>query len=280
MDRTHRPNRTHRPDRIHRRPTVARIAALAAVVVLALATAAGAYTIYLKDGSKIIAKEKYEIRGSKAFITLPSGTRTVLDASEIDVARTDKANGADYGTAMVLEGGEVKEMTEIEPAPRQKTLADLMAERPSGPRNLPGVRRRNVGDEGVAIPLTEAGYPDLLSLPPRPFEDLDIAAEIKQIFHGQGIDLVEVYQGSVKGRPLLNVTTNSEASVFRSLAVAASALLRLRERYSSRIDSLELVMTTPTRERAGQFEITPEMARQLISREVDVQTFYLAHLQF
>jgi hypothetical protein len=276
MDRTPRLDRTPRRGR----PSVAWITALAAVVVLALAATAGAYTIYLKDGSTIIAKEKYEIRGAKAFITLPSGTRTVLDAAEIDVARTDKANGSDYGTAMVLEGGEVKEMTEIEPAPRQKTLADLMAERPSGPRDLPGVRRRHVGDDGVAIPQTEAGYPDLLTLPPRPFSDLDIAAEIKQIFHGQGIDLVEVYQGSETGRPLLNVTTNSEASVFRSLAVAASALLRLRERYSSRIDTLELVMTTPTRERAGQFEITPEMARQLISREVDVQTFYLAHLQY
>lgn len=252
-------------------------------LLIALLLAAGplaAYTIYLKDGTRLLAKDKYEVVGDKAYITLPSGTRTVIDAAEIDVERTEKANQSNLGTAMVLEDGEVKEATPREQSPRRKTLADLMGAREGATRELPGSRRPATVHEPEAFVRTAGGYVDLLSVPRRPFASLEITTALKQLFRGQGIDQLEVYQGTAADRPLLDVTANSEASAFRTLAVAASALLHLRERYDGRIGELELVMTTPTRERAGQFVITPEMAGDLMTKQVDVQTFYLAHVQF
>jgi len=262
-------------------PRLAALAAFALAGLLALAAPLAAYTIYLKDGSKIIAKEKYELEGDKAFIVLPSGTRTVLEASEIDVARTDKANEADYGTALVLEGGEVKEMAKAKPPPLRKILADLIASGKSAPRELPGVRRKSAAAQNAeGFTRTPGGDVDLLSLPRRPFANLEIATALLQAFHGQGIDQLETYQGTAAGRPLIDATTNSEAAIFRTVAVAASALLRLRERFGGKLDGIELVMTTPARERAGQFVITPDLAHQLLSKQVDIQTFYLAHVQF
>lgn len=258
----------------------ATVAALALAALLAVAGGADAYTVYLKDGARILAKEKYEIVGDKAYIVLPSGTRSVIDADEIDVQRTEAANRSDYGTAMVLEGGEVKEMTEAPPPPRRKTLADLITDREREPREQPSASRRIAAGTAGELPRTEAGYADLRAVPRRPFSDLDLGGELKQLFAGQGIDQLEIYQGTAGDRLLLIVTTNSEAAVFRTLAVTASGLLYLRQRHPGRIGAFELVMMTPTRERAGQFVITPEMAQDLVGREVDVQTFYLAHLQF
>jgi hypothetical protein len=56
--------------------------------------------------------------------------------------------------------------------------------------------------------------------------------------------------------------------------------MRLREARPDQVEALELVMTTPDRERAGQFVVTPETAAQLMTKEVDIATFFLAHVQF
>ena len=66
--------------------------ALAAAIAFALAAGpALAYTVYLKDGSKIVASEKYKVRGEKAIVKLTNGTETMLPLAEIDVARTEKS---------------------------------------------------------------------------------------------------------------------------------------------------------------------------------------------
>ena len=86
----------------HRR-AVAR-ACLAAALCLLLAAPLAAYTIYLKDGTRMQAKEKYRVVNGQAMITLPNGTRGVLDVREIDVKRTEEANRVDYGgNAVVVE---------------------------------------------------------------------------------------------------------------------------------------------------------------------------------
>jgi hypothetical protein len=62
-------------------------------------------------------------------------------------------------------------------------------------------------------------------------------------------------------------------------AVAASALARLRQQ-GGPVAAVELLMTTPNGERAGQFVLTSELADDLLQGRVDVATFFLAHVQF
>ena len=57
-------------------------------------------------------------------------------------------------------------------------------------------------------------------------------------------------------RPLVQVTTSSEVEVFRGLSTGANALLHIRDRFPNKIGALELLLVTPTRERAGQFVLT------------------------
>jgi hypothetical protein len=252
-----------------------------AALLLALLAASPllAYKIVLKDGSSIMAKEKYRISGQRALITLPNGTQTFLDAAQIDVAKTDELNRNDYGTAVVIEGAEVKPGQPAAPAAKERTLADLIESRRSQPRDLPSARREPRREAAGVLARTKAGYLDLATLPRRPFAQLDAAAELQQFLRGKGIEEVEVYQGSEPDRPLLEVVANSEAGVFRALAVAANALLRVRDAHP-RVGSLELLMSTPAKERAGQFVITPQEAADLVAKNVEVSSFYLNNVQF
>lgn len=259
-----------------------RTAAIAVLALLLAAAPAAAYTVYLKDGSKITAREPYKVVDGTAYIVLLNGTTTFIDAAEIDVPRTEKANERRLGSALVLEGGQVREMTDEDSRPleHRRTLADLISARDDAAIERPETRRPEEAVEGDDRVLTPGGYPDLNAVPPRPFGDLTLADEIQQMFVGQGLEMVEVHQGTAPRRPLLRVTTGSEASVFRAVAVACASLIRLGETHPGEVEALELVLTTPERERAGQFVISPGAAAQLMAKEVDIATFYLAHVQF
>jgi len=242
--------------------------------------AASSYTVVLKDGSTIIAKEKYRIEGSRAIITLLNGTQTFVRADQIDVAKTDAANRSNYGSAVVIPGSPQDVGTPPAQIQKDRTLGDIVRGGATAPRDIPTVRR----DKGEPTPgklsKTKAGYLDLSTLPRKPYTHADLTAEMQQFFRGQGIDEVEIYEGTQADRPLLEITTNSEGSVFKALNTTANALLHMREAFPGKIAAFEVLLTTPERERAGQFVLTPEMATDLISRKVDVTAFFVKNVQF
>lgn len=260
--------------------TPRRLAAIAALAVLALALPAAAYTIYLKDGSSINAEKKWEEVDGRAVITLPGGTRSTIALEEIDVERTLAANQDNLGTAQVIDGPEPSPGP-TEARPDEPSLGDLIQQRQRSRNDAPDEPRQPAATapSPSRVPTTSAGFPDLLSLERRPFRDIDLASELKGFFATQGLDQAQIFSGTVPGRPLVVVTTNSEASVFRAVAVAASALVNLRDRGQAS-DSLELLLLTPSRERAGQFLLTPDLAEDLLSSRVDISTFYLQNVQF
>lgn len=211
---------------------------------------------------------------------LPSGTQSFINAGEIDVARTDAANKSDYGgNAVILDSAPTETPAAANP---QKRLSDMIANRQAS-RDLPGPGRDKpaANDAAHTATKTRAGYPDLATVGRRPFGQADVLAELQQFFHGQGIDDVEIYSGTRPDRPLVEVTTASEGSVFRTLSIAANALLHIRDRFpGGKVAAFELLMATPQRERAGQFVITPEMASDLVAKKIEVPAFFVQNVQF
>lgn len=266
------------PPRRNRPSTALAAAGVLLLAWAALPGAAAAYVVVLEDGSEIVADSEYEVRDGRAIITLPNGTKTFLDVDEIDREATEEANRQGYGQARVIEDAEANRVKTAEPEPqRRKTLADLSSGE-TGLDRLEPHRRRDPEATGAATTL--AGYPDLSSLPSRPFRELEIAAEMQRLFRGQGLDGVELYQGSQPDHLFAEVTTNSEASVFRALEVGAQALLATRESHPDAVAALELYLATPDRERAGQFVLTPELARDLVQGDTEVARFFVEHVQF
>lgn len=272
-----------------------------ALICLLLAAPLAAYTIYLKDGSRVIAREKYRVENGKAIIVLPSGERTALDANQIDIKRTDEANRSNYGTAIVLEQNAppTPGAPQTAPGQRQPRLSDLITQRKAEPRDLPTARRDSAREApapsassaGVSMPppgsapatgarKTPAGFVDFSSLTRKPYTHLEVTSELQQFFRSQGLEEVGIYGGTSSERPLVEITTNSEASVFRALSVASNALLHVRDRFPQWVSGIDLVLTTPERERAGQFALTPEMAADLVSKKMEATAFFVDHVQF
>jgi len=262
---------------------LARNVVLGALAALILSAPAMAYVIVLKSGDTIIADKEYRIENGKAIIELPNGTSTFLDANEIDVEATRKANEEGYGKALVIEGGDARTRTEADSRPeeeRRKSLADLAASRDGKVKLEPYRREQPAATPGEVAIKTRAGFVDLQSLPRRPFRDVELAGEMQRFFRGQGIDNVELYQGTQPSRPFAEITTNSEASVFRALEIAAEALLAVQQDHPDRVAALELLLATPERERAGQFVLTRDLAQDLVGDHVEVAHFFVQHVQF
>lgn len=246
------------------------------VVTLLGATWANAYTVYLKDGSRLLAKEAPTIQGDQAIIVLHSGTRTSIAAGEIDLTRTKEANQTDLGSAMVLEDGKFTEkpVTSTDEG-RQERLSDV-AKRGNRGR---AVSRAPISRSGVQ-PSSSVDSTDLYSAPRRPFRDLDVMEPIQSAFLSQGAGQVKIYLGTKPDRLLLEVTTNSEASVFRSLKVAAGALNHLRSNGAAGVEAFELVMQTGNRQKAGQFLIEPEHAQAISSGKLEISKYFVEHVRF
>jgi hypothetical protein len=255
-----------------------------AAILLLAAAAAGpllAYTIYLKDGSRLIAREKYRVEDGRAIIVLQNGTQTFIEASEIDVARTEKANQGSYGTAFVIDDqGNVVDAP-VSPAEKKQSLVDMAAG--AGPKASTRSRATRPAPEsaaGTKYPRTGAGFVDLTVFPRAPYRNLDVAVEASRFLRALGIGEFKVFQGTGPGRAFVEMTTNSEASVFRGLQAAADTLIHLRNKYPQLVSELELLMTTSSRERAGQFVIDTEAATQLAEKNMDPATFFIENVQF
>ncbi len=258
---------------------------LIVILVALLATPSFAYTLYLKDGSTISCKGPYEVRKGNAYFTYPNGNQGFLKMDLIDIEKTKLRNESDIGGAAVIQEAEIVEKTEA-PAPRKRTLGDMIRQRnqaASAPVAAPPVETPAVtpspGANTVEPPKTSAGYLDLSDFEHIQLRDLDLAAEILKTFRSQSVD-VRIYQGTRPTHPLVAVTANSEGAVLRAVAVAASALGQVREQHGDKVEALELLISTPTGQRAGQFVITPALADDLLSSRIDPTEFYVKHVQF
>lgn len=251
---------------------------LPALLLLLAAGPAAAYTIFLKDGSTLNAREKYRVVGDKAQIVLPSGARTVLPLSDIDVPRTERGNASDFGNALIMEGPAAGPTPT--PADQGPRLSDVAAARPPALPPARAAAAPAAAAPGARVERTGTGEVDLMRVPRTPLGRVAVGSQLAEVLRGKGIERVGLYEGTAPGRVLVDVTTNSEGAVFQALNAAAEALLALEARNPGAVSELELYMATERRQRAGQFLLTPERARELVGKQVDVATFFLKYVQF
>ena len=263
-----------------RRPL--RLAFAAALGAMALALAAGpalAYTVYLKDGSKIVTPAKYTVRGDKAILKLSSGTESMLPLSEIDIERTEKANTNNLGNAMVIEDGKQQDLSRnTAPPPGNATLQDLIKTRETNPAAGPSTiadaphtrRARTDGSAGNAEDVVGRS----------PLRDVNLAEAIRRFLFGRGISSVEVLQGPSAKRPLLVFSTGTEGQVFKALSASATTLLHVRDTSPGAIEAFEIVCRSTDGGSAGRFTMSPAQAQDLVAGRIDMPAYYVKYVQF
>jgi|CXWL01.1.fsa_nt_gi hypothetical protein len=252
--------------------------ALALVLAALAAAPALAYTIYLKDGSTITAKEKYRVENGRVIFTMANGAAGALRLSELDQAKTEAANKTNYGTATVLEQTVTPVTPSETPAKKQESLSDYIKTE-GGLRALPTTHREERA-KGAPPSKTKAGYDDLVSWDRSPPSDLDLATAVKRVYRTEGVEDVDVFAGSQRKRLLVEAVTNSEAAIFRAIDIAAKALVEVQRSSPGAIDALELVMITPQRARAGQFVVTPDLAAEIAAKPDEIAVVFVRNVQF
>ncbi len=248
------------------------LATVLALLVALVATPLAAYTLFLKDGRTLNIKGKPRIVNGRAVVTMPNGTQASLDPALIDEKKSEAMNQRDLGAAEILDQGTRQQQVTATPQPEPQSRLSDISGRGVGPRDEPA--RRN-----PAAPTGRASASGGIPSSRTPYGDAAVASELSQFFLGQKAEGVQVFQGS-QGRPLAQVTTSSETSVFRALLTGANALLHIRGRFPQKVDGLEIVMVTPAGERAGQFTLTPGMAEDLVAKRVGLVSFFLNNVQF
>ena len=251
------------------------VRALPLFAALLLAAPLAADFLVLKDGSTLQIKGTYTIEKGKALFTLVNGTRSIMDADKIDVAKTEAANKNHYGSATVLDQG-ASISSNAKPILKQQTLSDLINKRGTNPRDLQTTKPQ---PKPTGIAMTKSGFPDLNAVPRRPLTDPEVAVELLQFLRGQGIAEPQVWAGTQTNRILVEVQTATEAQVFQALNTGANALLQLHERHPQ-VGALELLMLTPAGDKGGQFVLSPEMAADLVAKRTDLVSFFVHNVQF
>ncbi len=273
-------SRARRPFRLDPRHRVLLRRGLLAAALLVLAAPAWGYIVIFKDGSTIQTKEKYRIEGDMAYLVLPSGTEASYRASEIDVEKTEEVNVVEYGgTTKLIEGyGKAKQLPK---GVRFEGEEDDFGQYISG-RNLalPEVRKRQAATSDDELPITRAGFVDLMALRRAQYPSTEITGEVLGYLKGQGVDRVRIFQGTQVDRPLLEIVAVSEASVFKAIKDAASGLVQIHEQFPELVTAFELVLMTDAQERAGQFVMTPELAELLVTEKLTVPQFFLRFVEF
>ena len=238
----------------------------AALVIVALALicpAAFAYVVKLKDGSLVFARAPYTVKGKRAIITLENGTVTQIDLEKVDVPGTVQYNKDNPGNVIALDTPEEKIVLLPTPIPRSnRGLQDLARQRRQtldAPTPRPGE---------VAPPRAASGDPSEA--------DPALQTAFARIFEGAGITQYRVV--GQRGKTRLLATASSEQEVFNTLSAAARAVLEAASR--GRPATVEIVMTTPSGEAAGTFEMTPAQARMLVDRSVTPQDYFVRNVVF
>ncbi len=255
-----------------------RLLRMISMFALALAAAAPAlaYTIVLKDGSRVQAKEKYVIRGKLAIITLPSGTESSLAASQIDVARTEDANRNKMGgTAMEIAGGRTKDFKPAAPPPqKQPRLEDLIRSKEAAiqipvarPAGSPVTRAMDGGKKSSSS--THVMLPDSA-----------LAGTIRGLVTSRGMTAVEVYRGDSPTRPLLVYQTLSEGAVFKALVTAANALVQIQKQEPGKVDGFRILCETDNGSLGAKFRLTPEQAAGILSGRYEITRFFVDNVEF
>jgi len=250
------------------------------LVLLAVALAAApalAYTIYLKDGSKLVAREKWVVQGDKAIIVLPSGAQSMIDFAEIDIERTEEANQSKLsGTATVIEGGREKEFREKEPPPPPKpTLQDMIRSKEAQFKVEPNTAPLS------SLPRAGSTISNRRDEVKRaPFPDADIATDILAFAGARGVSALGVYRGQNARQPLLVYEVASEGSVFKALVVSANALIHMNSARPGAVDAFEVECETAAGSPGGKFVLTPQLAADLVSGRYEITRFYVENVIF
>lgn len=217
------------------------VAALVAVHAFA-----SGYWVVMKDGTRYQAKAKPTISGNRATIPMQSGGTLIVDANQIDQAKSDEVTRLGGGEILGVEPTQTNGPTpqpQNSPLGSQIHLRKLPSQQPA-PQPAPATK---------PIAATPATGGQVSS---------DVIDKFSRAFESAGVFEHQITSIS-KSAIHCELTADSEDKVFNVLSAAAFLLVHNAGLPSAQLDMVELFMKTTTGGSSGRFQMTQADAQAL-----------------
>lgn len=274
--------------RIRRLVSTAVVALVLAGPVAGQGRIAG-YVLYLKDGTRIEAKEKPVRLGDKLVFKTPLGATQSIPAAELDDAKTAEMNKLGSGTAYVLGDSPDARLPVVTPKPSGRSdLSQFVDQKGRSELKMP--ENPNTRPEAVPadkLPPQMAGS----SVAPASMNAKgakgEVAAEGQVDPQTGDIFLRALETAGIRGSRLspipggVRITgiTESEPQVFAAISGAARGLKEARAA-GRPVEKVDLVLATAAGESGGRFTMTAEDAESLLTGKTTPPKFFVAQVQF
>ena len=241
------------------------------MAILVASSALAAYVVILHNGTRIVAREKYQIKGATAVITLKNGTLTSIPLSQIDVETTVKLNARNFGDATPLDWIDpaLKPVPTATPTPRVAGLGAIKS--------------------GLATPELEASRPT-----PTPgiqyrdgkYRDQRVVQVFEQTLEAYHLYLYRTSQGTKPNYLFIEISVNGQPEAFKALQAVCIALHLVIEDLTKKNEAaripefVELQMLNESGREAGVFRLSPSDAAELATGKATSENFFVQHVIF
>jgi hypothetical protein len=240
---------------------------VAAAVLLVASLAQATYVVLLRNGERVVARDKYVVKGPNAILTLKNGTLTAIPLAAIDVPKTDALNARHLGDAVPLDWVDQQEVAPTPtptPTPSVATLGHLRSDlaAPVGDAALP--------QPTPVVFLRDAHYHD---------------QQVEETF-SEGLERYHLYQyrmsvGSQPSYLFVQVQVNGQNDVVKALQAITTTYHVLVETASERApERVEVQMLNESSREAGVFRISPADAADLATAKITPEEFFVKHVIF
>ena len=218
----------------------------AAAACLAAHAFAASYWVVLRDGTRYQAKAKPTINGTRATIQMESGGTLVVDASQIDAAKSEEMTRLGGGQVIALErttSGTAAAQTTTSSLGSQIRLRKLTPQPQAAAATQPA-------NAIAATPATGA------EVPPGVIEKFTRAFESAGVFEHK---INSISKSAIH----CELTADSEDKVFNVLSAAAFLVIHNAGVPAAQLDMVEIFMKTTTGGSSGRFQMTQADAQAL-----------------
>ena len=236
-----------------------------AMFLFAAQQAMAVYVLILRNGARVVAKDKYQVKGPNALFVTKIGTYTSIPLSQIDVAATDKANSQGLGDAQLLDWVDAKK---VEPTPTP----------------TPPITALGHIQEGVAAKVGEAALPTPtpgITFRETRYHDPQVDEAFQQGLESYHLYLYRTSQGTKPGYLFIEISVNGQPETLKALMAVAETYELLAKKAPDRLpERVELQMLNEAGKEAGVFRLSVADAAELATGKVTPENFYVQHVIF
>jgi len=244
---------------------VKRVFFLAVALLLLAHEAQAVYVIVLRNGTRIVAQEKYIVKGPNALFSTKTGSYTLIPLSQVDLEATEKLNSLNLGDVQTLDWVDIQKTT---PTPTPTVPVSSLG-------RLRGYLAKPEADATKPTPTPGVMFRD------KRFHDPQVDQAFQQGLESYHLYLYRTSQGTQQTFLFIELQVNGQPETLKALQAVSQTYQLLAEKAPNRIpERVEIQMLNESGKEAGVFRISAADAAELVSGKISAENFFIKHVIF